>query len=52
MWCFGVNEFDENGECPVYLWDHESNDHHDYVARTLIDALNKEITDADMPILD
>lgn len=42
-WCFSVRERSVDGEDPIYLWDHDSPNEHEYVAATLEEALRKEL---------
>jgi hypothetical protein len=39
LWCFGVNERDQNGECAIYLWDHEQPELFKRVADNIRDGL-------------
>jgi hypothetical protein len=43
LWCFSLNERNEQNECPVYLWDHERPDDFEFVADNLEAALKKEL---------
>lgn len=43
LWCFDINERDEQNECPVYLWDHEVVENFEYVAVNLQTALLSEL---------
>lgn len=44
LWCFATQEKNDDGEYPVYLWDHELPDTFDFVSATLHSALVAEIS--------
>lgn len=42
LWCFAVNEANESGEYPIYLWDHERPEEFKLVADDLASGLQCE----------
>jgi SMI1-KNR4 cell-wall len=46
LWCFSIRETSLEGEHPIYLWDHDRPQSHEYVAATLEEALHKEAQSA------